>query len=462
MPMLSVPTPRFKPGSVAQPAQSQVQQVLREAPTPAMAQDGASLTPEQVARKRAIAEQLAQSGMDYSPVQHWTQGLARVANALAGNLEESRAAKAEKEGTDKASQAFNDALEEKDPQARMTKLLAAAENPWASKIVQSYLGAEMAKANEKTAQPFAGSGFDSTAANILVQGQNDPAIRSSPQYALAYANQFKPVVVPGPNGPQIYTPPKLPGILPPMSAGQAPPQVRQATTPGEPAPAQAPARGAPQPPPGVKPDRPGVFFDPDMHKDTLGDGMMPPPIRDADYAAGPQAAPNSTGTLTPIPGAQPNPIAAEVASRVGLAKGFLEKYDDIHSKLEKLGTVSGRLGLLVGTGEAAEIERHIETGAEALIRQLTGAGKSQEEATSYAKRYLPSPFDQAFDTKSKLEGLRYDLEHAVSGVMEGRGGFKSPAGKTGSAAGDVKEGTTGKSKSGKPIVFKGGKWEYVD
>lgn len=454
MAMLQVPKPRFKPGSdVNQP---QVQQVLREAPTPAVAQDGSMLTPEQVARKRAIAEQLAQSGMDYSPVQHWTQGLARVANVLAGDLEESRATKAEKEGSDKASQAFNDALEEKDPQARMTKLLAAAENPWASKVAQSYLGAEMAKANEKTAQPFAGSGFDSTAANILVQGQNDPAIRSSPQYALAYANQFKPVVVPGPNGPQIYTPPKLPGILPPMSAGQAPPQVRQATTPGAPAPAQVPARGAPQPPPGVKPDRPGVFFDPDMHP-QLGDGMLPPPIRDADYASGPQAAPNSTGTLTPIPGAQPNPIAAEVASRVGLAKGFLERYDQIHSKIDKLGTATGRIELLLGTGEAAEIKRHIETGAEALVRQLTGAGKSLEEARSYAARYEPSPLDQPFDTKSKLEGLRYDLEHAVSGVMEGRGGFKSPAGKA-----DVKEGATGKSKSGKPIVFKGGKWEYVD
>lgn len=145
MAMLQVPTPRFKPGSPAQPAQ--VQQVLREAPAAAIAQDGTTLTPEQVARKRAIAEQLAQSGMDYSPVQHWTQGLARVANVLAGDLEESRAAKAEKEGTDKASKAFDDALAEKDPQARMTKLLAVSNDPWASKVVQDYLGAEMARQN---------------------------------------------------------------------------------------------------------------------------------------------------------------------------------------------------------------------------------------------------------------------------------------------------------------------------
>lgn len=39
-------------------------------------QGGAQLSPEQLANERSIAESLAQS--DYSPVQHWTQGLGRV------------------------------------------------------------------------------------------------------------------------------------------------------------------------------------------------------------------------------------------------------------------------------------------------------------------------------------------------------------------------------------------------
>jgi len=40
-------------------------------------------TPESISRQRAIANALMQQGMDASPVQHWTQGLARV---LAGGL----------------------------------------------------------------------------------------------------------------------------------------------------------------------------------------------------------------------------------------------------------------------------------------------------------------------------------------------------------------------------------------
>jgi len=45
-------------------------------------------------RRRLAAQQMAQ-GSDYSPVGHWTQGLARVANGLAGSVNMGRADKAE-------------------------------------------------------------------------------------------------------------------------------------------------------------------------------------------------------------------------------------------------------------------------------------------------------------------------------------------------------------------------------
>jgi hypothetical protein len=177
-----------------------------------------------------------------------------------------------------------------------------------------------------------------------------------------------------------------------------------------------------------------------MHPE-LGDGMSPPPLNSADFPNGSkqqtgatQASPSApyagAGTISDLPGTQPNPVPAEVAARIGLMKGFLENYDSIHSQLDKLGTLRGRTEMVLGTGPAAEIKRHIETGMEALVRMLTGAGKSQEEATSYASRYAPSALDQPFDTKSKLEGLKYDIEHTAAGMMEGRGGFVSPAGKT--------------------------------
>lgn len=46
---------------------------------------GAALTPEELAQRREVEDALlAKQGIDTSPVGHWTQGLARVANAAAG------------------------------------------------------------------------------------------------------------------------------------------------------------------------------------------------------------------------------------------------------------------------------------------------------------------------------------------------------------------------------------------
>ncbi|MCO5157576.1 MAG: hypothetical protein M9945_12650 [Aquamicrobium sp.] len=56
---------------------------------------GAALTPEQIAQRRQIEDALLAQGVDTSPVGHWTQGMARVANALAGSVRRGRLDKAE-------------------------------------------------------------------------------------------------------------------------------------------------------------------------------------------------------------------------------------------------------------------------------------------------------------------------------------------------------------------------------
>lgn len=54
---------------------------------------GRRMTPEQIAREREIAQAMMQS--DYSPVQHWSQGLGRVADGLLGGMRDRDARKAE-------------------------------------------------------------------------------------------------------------------------------------------------------------------------------------------------------------------------------------------------------------------------------------------------------------------------------------------------------------------------------
>lgn len=55
---------------------------------------GRALTEEEIARERELAEQLKASGVDTSPIGHWTQGAARLAQALVGNMREARADRA--------------------------------------------------------------------------------------------------------------------------------------------------------------------------------------------------------------------------------------------------------------------------------------------------------------------------------------------------------------------------------
>lgn len=59
---------------------------------------GAQMTPEQISRERAIADALVAQGINTSPVGHWTQGLARVANAAAGAFRGGAADDAERTG----------------------------------------------------------------------------------------------------------------------------------------------------------------------------------------------------------------------------------------------------------------------------------------------------------------------------------------------------------------------------
>lgn len=61
-----------------------------------------SISPSKLSRRRKMAELLSQQGMSTEPIQHWTQGAARLAQALVGELEESRADKLEKEKTEGA------------------------------------------------------------------------------------------------------------------------------------------------------------------------------------------------------------------------------------------------------------------------------------------------------------------------------------------------------------------------
>lgn len=137
MAMLMAARPRPKPQMPGD-----VQQTLREPPP--MPVDAVGMTPEQVARQRKVAAELAKNASDYSPVGHWTQGLGRVVDAFASNLEESRANKAEQAGRSGAADAWSKVMAETDPQKRTAAALALANNPWLAESAKAATGAMVA------------------------------------------------------------------------------------------------------------------------------------------------------------------------------------------------------------------------------------------------------------------------------------------------------------------------------
>ena len=98
----TIPPPAFVngPGGYATPPYAPPQQ--RAEPF-VWGQGGARLGPDMIAQRSRTAQGLMAGGMDTSPVGHWTQGLARVAQALIGRQEQRKLDRASAANTDARS-----------------------------------------------------------------------------------------------------------------------------------------------------------------------------------------------------------------------------------------------------------------------------------------------------------------------------------------------------------------------
>lgn len=133
---------------------------------------------------------------------------------------------------------------------------------------------------------------------------------------------------------------------------------------------------------------------------------------------------NPDAGLKAISGGPGEKIPAEVAARLGLAKSFLGQLPDIRKRVqsgELTGAFDGLMGKL-NIGGAGELKRQISSGSEALLRNLTGAGMSIEEAKKYVARYEPEFNDSSETVMSKLAQLERELRSVNDVVSKGRGG----------------------------------------
>ena len=127
-----------------------------------------------------------------------------------------------------------------------------------------------------------------------------------------------------------------------------------------------------------------------------------------------------------IPGGPGEKVDAEVAGRLGLAKHFLGQLPQIREAVAK-GDATGGFDAAkawAGVGKPGQIRRQMDSGAEALLRMLTGAGMNKEEAGEYTRRYKLSPTDTSATVLDKLTQLEGELNSVGETVGRGRGGSR--------------------------------------
>ena len=109
---------------------------------------------------------------------------------------------------------------------------------------------------------------------------------------------------------------------------------------------------------------------------------------------------------------------------MGLGKGFLELVPQIKTRIQndELNSASGRFQAHFGQNRPGELVTAIGTGADALVRGLTGAGMSPPEAAKYAKAYEFVVYDTKETQLRKVNGLERALRYVTTEQGKGRGG----------------------------------------
>lgn len=93
------------------------------------------LSPEEVARRRQLANQAYTAGSDISPVGHWTQALARAVQGMNAGVWGGQAQAGEAQGKAAASSALMSALTSADPARAVAGAMAPGANPYVSEAM---------------------------------------------------------------------------------------------------------------------------------------------------------------------------------------------------------------------------------------------------------------------------------------------------------------------------------------
>jgi hypothetical protein len=155
----------------------------------------------------------------------------------------------------------------------------------------------------------------------------------------------------------------------------------------------------------------------------LGSGTGAPAPTSPAAQTQPQPGRAARPGMVPLGPPKVGNVPTEVAARIGLGNQFVDKeLPWIRQQIDQ-GTLSGvgsSVAMALNAGTSGEIARRTQSGVDALLRGLTGAGMGENEAVRYAKRYEITPIDPVSRVKSKLDGLEADLIAVRDAVLSGK------------------------------------------
>lgn len=148
----------------------------------------------------------------------------------------------------------------------------------------------------------------------------------------------------------------------------------------------------------------------DAAKRAIDAGLTPGTPEYNDYVL---KGPEKAAKAAELPG--------EIGARIGLGREFKKDLPALKERISKFGATD-YADLAMGRGNAGEVWRRIESGRDALVRGLTGAGIGVAEAQNQAARYQIGVTDRPETMISKLESLERDLDAVERGAITGKTG----------------------------------------
>jgi hypothetical protein len=384
-----------------------------------------------------MAMQMQQEASDTSPVQHWTQGAARLVKGLLGGIQangiqEQYGKQAQNVATERQmalSQALGRPAETQQVgdrtinwQAQQPNLMSAGANlqsPDNADLAEKFMGMQQSRDSMNAQQAFAQAQQDrafqqqqAMQERLFAQQQamNSAQLQKQMDFErFKLENDPQRIMMRQIFGQQSAASQPQATMPPPQAGNQAGIQLGmtrdQATAPQQPMPQQQTQADA---------------YDPRVTAMAMTGGIKLPEGMGL----------SAQGQIVPI-GMPPKAIPAEQAARMALGDVYLNDAPKIRERLQGMGDVASisgagkRMAMAAGVGEPGQLQLQVQSGADALQRNLTGAGMSNAEADKYVARYVPSATDTMDRLLYKHDQLVKELQ-ATSALVRSQYGQKNP------------------------------------